>query len=331
METGFSSDLPMDAVLFFRPKPSPFPLVRIGGDRDGAYLVPDVLHNVQACFSPGVSNRKTFEDELLVRYGISSHMMDFSSDIANFQTPLVEGKQTFTKKWLSPIPGRDNVSLPHWVARMEEDTDNFLLQMDIEGAEYLNLLATPSLVLKKFLVMVIEFHGLVEELGASAKSEIGVASTIEHLASSFVSVHARANNCRPSRRLGHGLVIPDVLEVTFMRKDYYHEHLASGWYRPMLPHPLDIQRNCMKAPPMYLSGRWRLFALSFPEFGKIASDANRYYLYLVGKQIFRVVDRVYGRLSMSLKDRLSRMRRIWNLFLAKISGKREPFRSSQSM
>jgi hypothetical protein len=71
-------------------------------------------------------------------------MMDFSSDANASRTPLVEGKQTFLKKWLSPSPGCDNVSLVDWVAPMEEHGTNFLLQIDIEGAEYLNLLATPQ-------------------------------------------------------------------------------------------------------------------------------------------------------------------------------------------
>lgn len=43
-------------VFVMRPKPSPVPLVRIGGDWDGAYLVPDDLAGVAACFSPGVNN-----------------------------------------------------------------------------------------------------------------------------------------------------------------------------------------------------------------------------------------------------------------------------------
>ena len=57
-------DTALDVVEFLQPKPCPVPLVRIGGNRDGAYLVPDDLTGVSACFSPGVSNRKDFEDKL---------------------------------------------------------------------------------------------------------------------------------------------------------------------------------------------------------------------------------------------------------------------------
>ena len=69
------------------PKPSPCELIRIGGNSDGAYLVPDDLEGVQACFSPGVCNFKKFEDELATRFGIKSYMCDFSSDVEKFSQP----------------------------------------------------------------------------------------------------------------------------------------------------------------------------------------------------------------------------------------------------
>ncbi len=36
-------------------------LVRLGGDGDGGYLVPDDLEGIGACFSPGVSDVADFE------------------------------------------------------------------------------------------------------------------------------------------------------------------------------------------------------------------------------------------------------------------------------
>lgn len=297
-------------IDFFRPKPSPFPLVRIGGEGDGAYLVPDVLQSVVACFSPGVSNRKEFEDELLLRAGIPSHMMDFSSDASLFRTPLVEGSQTFLKKWLSPTPGPDNVSLSDWVARMGGDKRNFLLQMDIEGAEYANLIATPKDVLERFLVLVVEFHGLCTDLVEENFPDTGLAATIERLSGSFVSVHARANNCRPSRRFGRGIVVPDVLEVTFLRADYHREGLLRGSNPPLLPNPLDIRRNCIGAPPAFLGGQWRSSALGYKEIEKIVSDSSSYYLYLAGQKFSPCLDEGFKRLSPNLRKWLGSLRRI---------------------
>ena len=82
---------------FLIPKPCPFELIRIGGKNDGAYLVPNDLKDIDACFSPGVNNFKNFEDELTKLYGIKCHMCDFTSDIISFKTPLIVGMQTFKK------------------------------------------------------------------------------------------------------------------------------------------------------------------------------------------------------------------------------------------
>ena len=116
------------------------PLPRVGGNWDGAYLLPDDLKNIVACFSPGVSNVKRFEDELLDRYGIPSHMCDFTSDVRNFRTPLKDG-QTFRKLWLDVNGAKNSISLEQWVAEKSVIRQgDLILQIDIEGAEYRNLL-----------------------------------------------------------------------------------------------------------------------------------------------------------------------------------------------
>ena len=120
-----------------RPKPSPFEFVRVGGAGDGAYLVPDDLEKISACFSPGVNNRKTFEDELTNKYDITCHMCDYSSDIDKINTSLITGKQTFDKLWLEPDTNPDSISLSNWVEKYGCQYNNsLLLQMDIEGAEH---------------------------------------------------------------------------------------------------------------------------------------------------------------------------------------------------
>ncbi|MCJ8518102.1 hypothetical protein ABID21_001006 [Pseudorhizobium tarimense] len=64
-----------------KPKASPTPLHRIGGNRDGPYLLPDDLDGITACFSPGVDNVKYFADTMVKRYSIDCHMCDYSSEV----------------------------------------------------------------------------------------------------------------------------------------------------------------------------------------------------------------------------------------------------------
>jgi len=69
----------VEVFELLKPKASKTPLIRIGGDIDGSYLVPDDLDGIAACFSPGVNRIKYFEDFLTDHYGIQSHMCDFTS------------------------------------------------------------------------------------------------------------------------------------------------------------------------------------------------------------------------------------------------------------
>ena len=142
---------------FLTPKPSPCKLIRLGGNRDGAYLLPDDLGGITACFSPGVKNKKDFEDELANSYAIPSHMCDKSSDSELFRTPLIKRKQTFRKVWLDIQNADDAVTLSSWIAQDAPAKGDLLLQMDIEGAEYRILLDAAPEVLSRFRIIVPQF------------------------------------------------------------------------------------------------------------------------------------------------------------------------------
>lgn len=239
-----------------KPKPSPFELIRIGGRHDGAYLVPDDLAGLTDCFSPGVNNRKNFEDELANRFHIRSHMCDFSSDVQKLATPLIAGMQTFRKCWLD-VPGSPNsVSLKEWVSGLAGEHDHdLLLQMDIEGAEYRNLLDCPNDTLKRFRIIVIELHGLSAFLDRTIFSNVLLPFFVK-LGALFSSVHAHPNNWESDVFLPEiEANMPNVLEVAFIRKDRLVNPGGFPLNRPMMPHPLDITNN-IDAAPISLNDRW---------------------------------------------------------------------------
>ena len=161
----------VEVFELLKPKASKTPLIRIGGDIDGSYLVPDDLDGIAACFSPGVNRIKYFEDFLADRYGIQSHMCDFTCDVEELKTPLKPGMQTFIKKWLDVSPSEDSISLEDWL-RDRDSQGDLLLQMDIEGAEYRNILATSEGTLARFRVIVLEVHGLGKMLEAPILREV---------------------------------------------------------------------------------------------------------------------------------------------------------------
>jgi len=240
---------------FLKPKPSLVPLINIGGDRDGAYLLPDDLDGIKACFSPGVNNFKYFEDELLLRFGIESHLCDFSSDVERLATPLVDGMQTFQKKWLD-LPGvKNSITLHDWVCEYSPGNDDLLLQIDIEGAEYRNLLNVNRKTLRRFRVIVMELHGL-NYLNKSDVLSTVLQPFFEKMENDFVSLHLHPNNCAPPTMIKPlGLTVPPVLELTLLRKDRLEPKNDTKLFQPLLPHPLDITRNDKSKPPVFLDAK----------------------------------------------------------------------------
>lgn len=151
-----------DALKLLKPTATQFKLIRIGGNQDGAYLVPDDLEGIKACFSPGVESKKYFEDELSNNYNIQCHMCDFSTDEDLFKTLLVNNKQTFEKKWVGTTNNDSTLTLESWVNSKAPNCDSgdFILQMDIEGNEYQVLRHATSELISKFRIIILELHYL---------------------------------------------------------------------------------------------------------------------------------------------------------------------------
>lgn len=251
-----SMDNIISALSVMKPKPSPKPLIKLGGRGDGAYLLPDDFEGITACFSPGVSNRKHFEDELTKKYGMQCHLCDKSSDEEKLATPLVAGLQTFKKKWLDVNGAEDSISLEDWVNELAPDAgDDLLLQMDIEGAEYRNILQTPEYILNRFRIVVVEVHGLVAAKDPAA-FEKNVGPFLRKLGSLFECVHAHPNNCCGEFVLPvGGMNIPNVIELTFLRKDRFKIGNPKEYHKPIIPHPDDVN-NVRAKPPIFLNEYW---------------------------------------------------------------------------
>lgn len=275
-----------DFLALMKPKPSPVPLIRIGGDRDGGYLLPDDLQGIEACFSPGVNNYKYFEDELVSAYGIRCHMCDFSSDESNFRSPIVPGMQTFDKKWLDIDSSPDSFSLDEWVQRYSAGGGDLLLQMDIEGAEYRNILGSSTSLLKRFRIIVIELHGLRAFLRKDLPSkEIG--PLLLWLNQTHNCVHAHPNNCCGEYKDEEtGLNFPGVIELTLLRRDRFQ---AENLITPQIPHPLDISRNARGKKPMHLNDLWQYpYARTIQSEIKILEDELSYKRWLLSSGINNV-------------------------------------------
>jgi hypothetical protein len=228
-----------------RPVVAPGGLVRMGAVRDGGYLLPDDLAGVSACFSPGVSTVSEFERSCADR-GIRCFLADRSVSGPAAPHPLF----TFERRHVGALTDAGTMTLDHWVERSGVDpSSDLILQMDIEGAEYETLVAASSGLLRRFRIVIVEFHGL-QDLWNRPWFDLA-SRAFDKLLLEHACVHIHPNNCYPSFRC-RGLDLPCVAEFTFLRRDRF----GGLPTRPVtqLPHPLD--RDNTHARPVVLGREW---------------------------------------------------------------------------
>ncbi len=213
-------------LIMLRPESQMKDLIRIGSDYDGGYLVPNDLEGIKYCYSPGVSDNSDFEDQLTT-HGIECFLADYSVDKPAKDNSLF----SFTKKYLGNKNDEQTMRLESWINDNKSDGE-MLLQMDIEGAEYQIILDTPSDTIRKFRILVIEFHGF--DTLAKQQSFDLITTSFYKLLRDFRIVHVHANNCCKAVKVGDQQ-IPPVMEFTFIRNDRFVE----SDNEISLPHRLD--------------------------------------------------------------------------------------------
>lgn len=232
-----------DFVARLHPLATEHPLIRMGAHGEGGYLIPDDLEGVVACFSPGVDDRATFETDVIER-GVPCFLTDGSVESAPIKSDLVH----FTKRFLGVVNDDTTITLDDWVEVNQPGHSDLILQMDIEGAEWPVLLNVSRGTLRRFRIIVIEFHDLERLMDKHAFAII--RATFDRLLEHFYIVHNHPNNYRGTVRRGT-LVIPRVLEMTLIRKD----RVTSTKFARIFPHPLD-ERNDVDRPDIPLPPHW---------------------------------------------------------------------------
>lgn len=217
-----------DLLATLRPVKTNFDLVRIGGNNDGGYLLPDDLEGIEACFSPGVDVTASFEKDLLER-GIKSHLADASVDAPPDGLEVA----SFTKSFLGGVTNQTHMTMESWVHGNGSYIGDLLLQMDIEGAEYETILATPNTILNRFRIIAIEIHNVQDWFNPVAWG--CVKTFFNKLTTKFHVVHNHPNNNCPFVQIGDDLILPTVFEMTFLRKD----RSPDLGFCTEFPHPLD--------------------------------------------------------------------------------------------
>ncbi|MDC0737090.1 FkbM family methyltransferase [Cognatishimia sp. SS12] len=209
------------------------PLVRLGPEDDGGYLLPDDLDGIAALFSPGVSDTVGFDHEI-ARRGIDCFLMDASVEEPDHLLPNMQFQKTF----LGARDADPFVTLPSWIKASVPNDGDLILQMDIEGAEYDVLPHVSAATLDRFRIILLEIHDLHKMWQADWLARFG--KILNQLNANHLLCHIHANNTAPYFSLA-GHTIPDVLELTYIRKD----RVSADGSIADVPHPLD-RPNCTK-------------------------------------------------------------------------------------
>jgi hypothetical protein len=211
-------------------------LVRFGPPGDGGYLIPDDLRGIEACFSPGVSVVSGFERQC-AEAGMAVYLADASVEGAIESHP----RFAFTKKFIGVTRNDIFTTLDDWVAEsLPGATSDLLLQIDVEGYEYEVFLGMSDALLRRFRIIVAEFHGL-EQLWNRPWFDIA-SRAFEKVTQTHACVHIHPNNCSGALKMG-GIEIPEVAEFTFLRRD----RILRSSPAMSFPHLLD-QDNATSAP-----------------------------------------------------------------------------------
>jgi hypothetical protein len=223
IERTASREVVLDFFSYLKPQNFGLELIRIGGQSDGGYLIPDDLYGVKTCISPGVGDSIDFEKNLLEQYGIESFLADPTVDAPegmplgiyfnevgigySSENNFIYDMNSLRRKELNFVSLEDFIN-----QKTLENENELLLQMDIENAEYLALLSTRPEILQRFRIMVIEFHSIPEIFESKYFSEI-IKPLFSKLKKYFYVAHIHANNCAvPVNFLN--LQIPHAIEVT---------------------------------------------------------------------------------------------------------------------
>lgn len=191
-------------------------LLRIGKKNDGGYVMydNDLFKTCKIAYSFGISNDTSWDDSI-ANLGKSVYMYDHTIDKLPSQNPNFN----FFKIGLTgSLKARNLKTIEELISlNNHQNENNLIMKMDIEGCEWDVFNATSSSTLSQFSQITLELHNLTPYLDQSNfKLVIDVLNKINL---THQSIHIHANSDISVPHMMNNLVLPELLEVTFIRRD----------------------------------------------------------------------------------------------------------------
>jgi hypothetical protein len=204
-------------------------LARFGGPGDGGYLMcGNLLGNIEGAYSYGIGGTDDWGCEIGSRFGLPVHQYD----CFNLAQPVCNdgGRFVFHAECIGPgtttIESRLFDTLANQILKNGHGGKRLVVKMDVEGAEWDSLLATPDAVLNQIDQLPMEFHGIEEQR---------FPEVVRKLKRTFHLVHLHFNNMACTAGLEPFPAF--ALQVLFVNKRIGILDDSAG--APSLPRALD--------------------------------------------------------------------------------------------
>lgn len=190
---------------------------------DGGYVILDSPLGARHLLGYGVDKDVTFENQVTEKWGIDAHVFDHTITALPQMGPRV----TYVCEGIGPRDEAPLFSLATHVARYVPDGEDYILKMDVEGAEW-DVLATADL--SRVTQLILEIHDL----------QVDHSEIIKKINEKFFLVHVHGNNHhnQPWIYVDRVHRMPRYLECSWVRKDLVHSAKPST---VRFPGPLDIK------------------------------------------------------------------------------------------
>lgn len=201
----------LNIIKLFKPSHLGYNFMRVGGHKDGSYIIPDNLGKIKYCFSAGYGGISSFEKDL-EKLNIKTFLADYS-----YNKPRNLKKLKYTKKFVKSYSDKNFIDINLWIEKsVQKKHKDMIMQMDIEGGEYEAIYAISEKNLKRFKILIIEFHNLF--LTNNQIFNKFLSSCLNKIKKNFEVFFIHPNNNSGVSNFD-GLIFPNILEVTFLNKE----------------------------------------------------------------------------------------------------------------